>query len=88
MSLIGIDLGTSGVKAAAFADDGRFAAGRAERAHLKRPRDGRVVTDIEGRATVAERLLAAVASHAASVGDAVTAIGLSSAGEAVRAGCL
>jgi len=83
MSLLGIDIGTSGVRAAAFADDGRLLAVRAERTYLERSADGRVIIDMTALAAAAERLLAAVASLAASSGDAVTAIGLSSAGEAI-----
>ncbi len=83
MSTVGVDLGTSGVRAAAYDDRGQQIATAAGRTSLQRPREGWVVVDAEAVLASAESLLAAVAAEAASRGDQVRAIALSSQGEAV-----
>ena len=83
MSTVGIDLGTSGVRAVAYNDQGQQIATAAEKISLKRPREGWVVLDAEAVLRSAESLLAAVAGEAAGLGDQVRAIGLSSQGEVV-----
>ena len=47
MSTVGIDLGTSGVRAVAFDDQGQQIAAAAEKTSLKRPKEGWVVLDAE-----------------------------------------
>ena len=83
MSTVGIDLGTSGVRAAAYDDQGQQIATAAQKTSLKRPREGWVVLDAEAVLRSAESLLAAVAGEAAGKGDQVRAIALSSQGEVV-----
>ena len=83
MSTIGIDLGTSGVRAVAFDDQGQQIAAAAGKTSLKRPREGWVVLDAEAVLRSAESLLAAVAGEAAGQGDEVRAIAVSSQGEVV-----
>jgi xylulokinase len=83
MSTVGVDLGTSGVRAVAYDEQGEQIAAAAEKTTLKRPREAWVVLDAEAVLQSAESLLAAVAAEAASRGDQVRAIALSSQGEAV-----
>ena len=83
MSTVGIDLGTSGVRAVAYNDQGQQIATAAEKTWLTRPREGWVVLDAEAVLRSAESLLAAVAGEAAGQGDPVRAIALSSQGEVV-----
>ena len=47
MSTVGIDLGTSGVRAVAYNDQGQQIATAAEKTSLNRPREGWVVLDAE-----------------------------------------
>ena len=83
MSTVGVDLGTSGVRAVAYDDHGEQIAAVAEKTSLERPREGWVVVDAEAVLRSAESLLASVASQAAGRGDQVRAIALSSQGETV-----
>jgi xylulokinase len=83
VSTVGVDLGTSGVRAVAYDDQGEQIVTAAEKTSLKRPRAGWVVVDAEAVLRSAESLVAAVAAEAASRGDQVRAIALSSQGEAV-----
>ena len=83
MSTVGIDLGTSGIRAVAFNDQGQQIATAAEKTSLKRPREGWVVLDAEAVLRSAESLLASVAGKAAGQGDPVRAIALSSQGEVI-----
>lgn len=83
MSTVGVDLGTSGVRAVAYDEQGKQIAAAAEKTSLKRPREGWVVLDAEALLQSVESLLAAVAKEAASQGDQIRAIALSSQGEVV-----
>jgi xylulokinase len=83
VSTVGVDLGTSGVRAVAYDNQGEQIVAAAEKTSLKRPRAGWVVVDAEAVLRSAESLVAAVAAEAASRGDQVRAIALSSQGEAV-----
>jgi xylulokinase len=83
VSTVGIDLGTSGVRAVAYDDQGQQIATAAEKTILERPEDGWVVLDAEAVLRSAESLLAAVAGEVAGHGDPVRAIALSSQGEVV-----
>jgi xylulokinase len=83
VSTVGVDLGTSGVRAAAYDDKGQQIAAAAEKTSLTRPREGWVVFDAEAVLRSAESLLTAVAAEAAGRGDQVRAIAVSSQGEAV-----
>ena len=78
MSTVGVDLGTSGVRAVAYDEQGKQIAAAAEKTSLKRPREGWVVLDAEALLQSVESLLAAVAKEAVSQGDQVRAIALSS----------
>ena len=83
MSTVGVDLGTSGVRAVACDCEGQQIAAAADKTSLERPREGWVVIDAEAVLHSAESLVAAVAAEAADRGDHVRAIAFSSQGEAV-----
>ncbi|WP_309105135.1 FGGY-family carbohydrate kinase [Microbacterium sp.] len=83
MSIIGLDLGTSGVRAVAFDGGGGVRAHASARLALSRDGRGRVELDGDAILTAAERVVAHAASGAAAAGDPVRAIGLSILGEAV-----
>jgi xylulokinase len=83
VSTVGVDLGTSGVRAVAYDDAGQQIAAAAQKTSLKRPMEGWVVFDAEAVLQSAESLVAAVAVAAASQGDQVRAIAFSSQGEAI-----
>lgn len=83
MSVIGLDLGTSGVRAVAFAADGRTLGGSSAPLTLRRDGRGRVELDAEEIVSAAEAVVRAAATEAAQRGDAVQAIGFSVLGEAV-----
>jgi xylulokinase len=83
VSTVGVDLGTSGVRAAAYDDQGQQIAAAVGKTSLERPTEGWVVVDAEAVLQSAESLLAAVAAEAVGQGDPVRAIALSSQGEAV-----
>jgi xylulokinase len=83
VSTVGVDLGTSGVRAVAYNDAGEQIATATEKTNLMRPREGWVVFDAEAVLQSAESLVAAVATEAAGQGDQVRAIAFSSQGEAV-----
>ncbi|MFF1539436.1 L-fuculokinase [Microbacterium sp. NPDC058269] len=83
MSVIGLDLGTSGVRAVAFAADGRMVGGASAPLTLRRDGRGRVELDAEEIIAAAEKVVRAAAADAAQLGDAVQAIGFSVLGEAV-----
>ncbi|PQZ60033.1 MULTISPECIES: L-fuculokinase [unclassified Microbacterium] len=83
MSVIGLDLGTSGVRAVAFAADGRMLGGASAPLALRRDGRGRAELDAEEIIAAAESVVHAAAIEAARLGDAVQAIGFSVLGEAV-----
>jgi xylulokinase len=83
VSTVGVDLGTSGVRAVAYNDEGQQIAAAAEKTSLGRPREGWVVIDAEAVRQSAESLVAAVAAEAADLGDQVRAIAFSSQGETI-----
>ncbi|HEX5907025.1 MAG TPA: FGGY family carbohydrate kinase [Propionibacteriaceae bacterium] len=83
MSTVGVDLGTSGVRAAAYDEQGQQIAVAVGKTSLQRPREGWIVVDAEAVLQSAESLLAAVVAAAADLGDPARAIALSSQGEAV-----
>ncbi|HEU4908530.1 MAG TPA: FGGY family carbohydrate kinase [Propionibacteriaceae bacterium] len=83
MSTVGVDLGTSGVRAVAYNDTGEQIAAAAEKTSLQRPRPGWVVFDAEAVLRAAESLVGTVAAEAADRGDQVRAIAFSSQGEAI-----
>ncbi|WP_347123823.1 FGGY family carbohydrate kinase [Microbacterium sp. SY138] len=83
MSVIGLDLGTSGVRAVAFAADGRTLGGASAPLMLRRDGRGRVELDAEEIIVAAESVVRAAAAEAEQLGDAVQAIGFSVLGEAV-----
>ncbi|MFL6044050.1 MAG: L-fuculokinase [Propionibacteriaceae bacterium] len=83
MSIVGVDLGTSGVRAVAYDAAGQQIAAGAEKTTLQRPREGWVVFDAEAVLHTAEALVSSVAAQAADRGDRVRAIAFSSQGEVV-----
>ena len=83
MSTVGLDLGTSGVRAVAFDETGRQLAEAVTRTELQRPRPGWVVVDAESVLQMAENLIKSVSATCAGLGDPVRAIAYSSQGEAV-----
>jgi xylulokinase len=83
VSTVGVDLGTSGVRAVAYDAAGHQIAAAAAKTDLKRPREGWVVFDAEVMLQATESLLAEIALQAADRGDQVRAIAISSQGEAV-----
>ncbi|MHB0876738.1 MAG: FGGY-family carbohydrate kinase [Anaerolineae bacterium] len=83
MSLLGIDVGTTGCKAVAFAPDGRQLASAYEEYDVRRPRPGWAELDAAAIWAQVERCIAAVA--AACAADPVQALAVSSLGEATVA---
>lgn len=83
MSVVGLDLGTSGVRAVAFSDDGTVLAQAS--APLALHRHGRGSAELDGEEILAsaEEVVRSAARGAADAGDAVRAVGLSVLGEAV-----
>ena len=80
MSLLGIDVGTTGCKTAAFALDGRCLASAYREYAPRAPRPGWVELDSEAVFEQVRSAIAEVAAEASS--DPITAIGISSMGEA------
>ncbi|GHF22930.1 FGGY-family carbohydrate kinase [Pseudolysinimonas yzui] len=83
MSLLGIDLGTSGVRAACYDRQGRMLATTSLPTSLVHGRDGIVTTDAEAVATAAESAIRQVIAHPAVLNDPVEAVSFSVQGEAV-----
>jgi len=82
MSLLGLDVGTTGCKAAAFAADGRCLATAYREYPTDSPRPGWFQLDSAAVFELVKAAVADVASAAGAAGDAVSAVGLSSMGEA------
>jgi xylulokinase len=80
MSLLGIDVGTTGCKAALFSTEGRMLSSAYEEYDVQRPQPGRAELDAVEVWGKVERMIAQVVSAAA---DPVTALCVSSLGEAV-----
>jgi len=80
MSLLGIDVGTTGCKAAAFAVDGRCIATAYREYPPAGPREGLAELDSAAVFGLVKQAVAEVASQTG--GDGVTALGISSMGEA------
>ncbi|MBM2620633.1 hypothetical protein JIG36_34550 [Actinoplanes sp. LDG1-06] len=83
MSLLGLDLGTSGVRAVAVDHAGRELAGAARSTTLARPGPGLVETDTEEVLAASIAVLAEVAAHPAVRADPPEALSFSVQGEAV-----
>ncbi|MBU2667919.1 hypothetical protein KOI35_30850 [Actinoplanes bogorensis] len=83
MSLLGLDLGTSGVRAVAVDQDGHELAGAARSTSLARPGPGLVETDTEEVLAASLAVLAEVAAHPAVLADPPEALSFSVQGEAV-----
>ena len=81
MSLLGVDVGTSGCKASAFAADGRLVASAYEEYDCQRPEPGWAELDAEAVWRLVKDTIAAVTDQTRS--DPVEAISVSSLGEAV-----
>jgi xylulokinase len=80
VSLLGIDVGTAGCKAAAFAEDGRCVATAYREVPTQSPRDGWAELDSAAVFALVKETIAEVAAQTG--GDPVTALGISSMGEA------
>jgi sugar (pentulose or hexulose) kinase len=83
VSLLGIDLGTSGIRVAAFDEDGDELASVSRPRALTRPAPGRVETDAEACLTDVIDLVRHVLSAAAVEADPVDGLSFSVQGEAV-----
>lgn len=83
MSLIGLDLGTSGVRAAAFDAKGRLLAETSHATTIHRPGPGLAEVDAEALLALAVVALREVAEHPAVRSDPVAAVSFSVLGEAV-----
>lgn len=83
MSVLGLDLGTSGVRAVAFALDGREIGSALAPLALQRPSRDRVELDPVALIEAAESVVRSAAASAANAGDPVAALAFSVLGEAV-----
>ncbi|MDQ0643097.1 FGGY-family carbohydrate kinase [Microbacterium murale] len=83
MSVIGLDLGTSGVRAVAFSAGGDVRGAASAVLTLRRDGTGRVELEAEEIITVAEDVVRRASQQAAESGDPVGAVGFSVLGEAV-----
>lgn len=83
MSVIGLDLGTSGVRAVAFSAAGEVHGAASAALTLLRDGTGRVELDAQEIIAAAEDVVRRAAKQAADAGDPVQAIGFSVLGEAV-----
>jgi xylulokinase len=81
MSLLGLDVGTTGCKASAFSADGEPIASAYEEYDNQRPQPGWAELDAQAVWAQVKRVLAAVAAETGS--DPVTALAASSLGEAM-----
>lgn len=81
MSLLGIDVGTTGCKAAVFSTEGQLLAAAYEEYDNQRPQPGWAELDTVDVWAKIKRMIAKVAASSAS--DPVTALAVSSLGEAV-----
>jgi xylulokinase len=82
MSLLGIDIGTTGCKAAAFSDDGRCLASAYREYPTASPQPGWAELDSPAVFELVKAAIAEAAAAAAGAGDPVAALGISSMGEA------
>lgn len=83
MSLLGIDLGTSGIRVVAYSTDGRELAAEERRLTLNRPAPGRVELDAVGIQQAVEAAVLRLADSGPLAADPVAAISFSVLGEAV-----
>jgi sugar (pentulose or hexulose) kinase len=83
MSVIGLDLGTSGIRAVAYSTDGDVRGSASAELALLRDGAGRVELEASEIITAAEDVVRRAAQQAADAGDPVQAIGFSVLGEAV-----
>ncbi|WP_067245877.1 FGGY-family carbohydrate kinase [Microbacterium resistens] len=83
MSVIGLDLGTSGVRAVAFAESGAVLGSATAPLELLRDGTGRAELDAFSLIEAAERVVRDAAVAATAAGDAPGALGFSVLGEAV-----
>ena len=81
MSLLGIDVGTSGCKAAVFSEDGQALASAYEEYDYQRPQPGWAELDSQQVWACVQRTIAQVAQQARH--DPIKALSVSSLGEAV-----
>jgi len=83
VSLLGIDLGTTGSKAAAYAADGRVLASAYREYPILRPAPGRVELDSAAVLALIREVIGEAAGGASAAGDPVSALCFSSMGEAL-----
>jgi xylulokinase len=82
MSLLGIDIGTTGCKAAAFSDSGHCLASAYREYPTASPQPGWAELDSPAVFELVKSAIAEAAAEAAGSGDPVAALGISSMGEA------
>ncbi|GGL30208.1 hypothetical protein H9L10_08920 [Phycicoccus endophyticus] len=83
MSLLAVDIGTSGVRAAAFTDDGLLMAQESTQAALSTPSPGRVETDAEQCLADAVATLGRVVARGVLEDDRPVSLSFSVQGEAI-----
>lgn len=83
MSVLGIDLGTSGVRVVAYGSDGRELAAEADRLTLRRPAPGRAELDAGELQDAVEAAIRRITGSGRLVADPVAALSFSVLGEAV-----
>ena len=83
MSLVGIDLGTSAVKVAAYALDGTLLAGARREIRARRPAAGQWEVDVADSLEAFRSALVAVATDPPVQGDPPSALSFSSSGREV-----
>jgi len=84
MMVLGVDVGTTGVKAVAFSEEGAIAGQAYEEYPLRFPFEGAAELDAAGVRDAALRVIAAAAAETERAGE-VRAIGVASQGEAFAA---
>lgn len=83
MSLLGIDVGTSGCKAAVFAEDGRLLTSAYEEYDYRHPQPGWAELDTVQVWDKVKRTIGKAAGGVAAQGDPIKALSVSSLGEAL-----
>ncbi|TDD65257.1 hypothetical protein E1262_25670, partial [Jiangella aurantiaca] len=83
MSFLGIDLGTTGSRVAAYDADGHELAAQAQRTAVVRPAPGRAEIDADAVRAAVGRLVGEVAADPAVAADPVEALSFSTLGEAI-----
>ncbi|RIQ20192.1 FGGY-family carbohydrate kinase [Jiangella rhizosphaerae] len=83
MSFLGIDLGTTGSRVAAYDADGHELAARSQRTAVVRPAHGRAEIDADAVRAAVVRLVGEIVADPAVIADPVEALSFSTLGEAI-----